>query len=724
MATLARSVPVSQQASRWFWEFLKQELAPYPGRAEIVVRMVIAATLVMIICVTFRIPYGFQGAIYALLVSRESRRATLQSAGTILVVTGIAVAYLLASVWFVISFPLFHFLWIIGTLLLTFYTISVLTNYLAAIAFANLISFGIPFWDRHVSAESNLEDTLRLCLGTLIAVVITAGVELAVVRRRPGDELVLPVTERLSVVESLLACYAEGRAVDPDIEQKIIRLEMLGTSILRRILRRSNYSPEYSANMGAVAALTGRLVDVAATLTQLRFEPSANDQKRFRKLASTVASIRNKLMNHEIPGPVEFDTDEGSSNVPLLGELEHTVALIPQAFADSSSMDEHLPSPGDIPPPALLAPAAFVNPDHLRFALKGCLAASGSYVIYNAIAWPGISTSVTTCLLTALSTIGASRQKQFLRLTGAIVGGFVLGMGSQIFILPYLDSIGGFAVLFVLVTALSAWFMTSSPRLSYFGVQVALAFYLINLQAFAAVTSLTIARDRVVGVLLGLFMMWLVFDQLWSAPAGVEMTRAFVLNFRLLAQLAREPVSNDVRVAIKDSFALRERINAQFDQVRALADGVLFEFGSSRRRDIEMRERIRRWQPQLRTLFLMRIASHKYRLHLPGFELPEAVRVYQREYDLRSAQMLEEMADAIEGKPGHVSAVKDDSSELLERVIQECGGPEVQRLPAVRVNSFVTLLREIDELTASLAKEIGTTFRSGRTVQISESAVP
>ena len=33
------------------------------------------------------------------------------------------------------------------------------------------------------------------------------------------------------------------------------------------------------------------------------------------------------------------------------------------------------------------------------------------------------------------------------------------------------------------------------------------------------------ARDRVAGVFLGLLMMWLIFDQLWSAPASVEMKR-------------------------------------------------------------------------------------------------------------------------------------------------------------------------------------------------------
>jgi multidrug resistance protein MdtO len=104
--------------------------------------------------------------------------------------------------------------------------------------------------------------------------------------------------------------------------------------------------------------------------------------------------------------------------------------------------------------------------DHLKFGLKGGLAASLCYIIYNAIAWPGISTAVTTCLLTALSTVGFSRQKQILRFTGAIVGGFLFGMGAQIGILPYLDSIAEFTVRFVAVTAVGAWFATSSPRLA------------------------------------------------------------------------------------------------------------------------------------------------------------------------------------------------------------------------------------------------------------------
>ena len=173
------SIPDVPRPLTWLWEFLKHELAPYPGRAATVARMVLAATLVMIICNTFRIPYAFLGGIYALLISRESPRATLSSAGTVLLLAAAGVAYVLVSVQFVVSVPLLHFLWIIGSLFLAFYALTVVTNYGAFVGFALVISIAVTIWDRHVSAETNVEDTLRLLLVALIAVVVTAGVELA-----------------------------------------------------------------------------------------------------------------------------------------------------------------------------------------------------------------------------------------------------------------------------------------------------------------------------------------------------------------------------------------------------------------------------------------------------------------------------------------------------------------------------------------------------------------
>jgi multidrug resistance protein MdtO len=115
--------------------------------------------------------------------------------------------------------------------------------------------------------------------------------------------------------------------------------------------------------------------------------------------------------------------------------------------------------------------------------------------------------------------VGSSRQKQIHRITGAIVGGLLFGIGSQVFSVPGLDTISEFTALFVLVTFIAAWFATSSPRLSYFGLQMVLAFYMVHLQEFLPQTSLTIGRDRVAGIALGLMAMWLVFDSLGAQSA-------------------------------------------------------------------------------------------------------------------------------------------------------------------------------------------------------------
>jgi multidrug resistance protein MdtO len=706
VAALAQEIPNVPGPLTWFWEFLKHELAPYPGRAVTVARMVLAATVVMIICNTFRIPYAFLGGIYALLISRESPRSTLNSAGTILAVAATGVLYILVSVQFVISVPLLHFLWNIASLFLAFYTLAVVRNYGASLGFALVISVAVTIWDRHVSGETNVEDTLYLLLVAFIAVVVTSALELAFGRVRPGDDIVLPVADRLAAIHDVLTCYSETRSVDQATEEKAIGAGMLGTSTLRRVLLRSDYSPPYKAQMSGVVALVGRLVDITTALTQISFEPSSFDQEHLRKLAAAVASIRSDLLYRRIPHPIEVNTEDEPHHVPLLREIENTVALIPQAFAGTRTIDEYQ-APSEGKRPKLIAADAFVNPEHFKFALKGCFAVSACYIIYNAIDWTGMAVTVMlTCFSTALSTIGTSRQKQVLRFAGFVTGGLLIGMTSQVFILPYLDSIVGFTVFFILVTALAAWFMTSSPRLSFFGLQVAVVFFVINLQKFARETSLAVARDRVAGVCLGLLGMWLIFDQLWSARASVEMKSVFISTLRLLAQFAREPVSADIPSAIQRTSVLHDTINAQFDKVRSLADGILLEFGPSRRRDLALRDRVRRWQPQLRALFLMRVASLKYRLQLPGFVLPEAVIASLQAYDECSAQMLETIADGLQGKTSQEGAVSADSIAMLEQTLELCRVDQRRLLLSEKGATFVPLLRQIDQLTTRLADEV------------------
>jgi len=235
-------------------------------------------------------------------------------------------------------------------------------------------------------------------------------------------------------------------------------------------------------------------------------------------------------------------------------------------------------------------------------------------------------------------------------------------------------------------------------------LQVALAFYLINLQEFAIQTSLSVARDRVVGVLLGLLMMWLVFDQLWGAPAAVEMKRAFISNLRLLARFAGEPISKDLKVAAESGYSLRDRISKNFDGVRAFADAVLFEFGSSRQQDLAWRSRIIRLQSQLRAIFMIRIALWKYRVQLPGFELPEAMLSAQKAFDDQSAKMLSTIADRMEGKP-LMQVELEPSFEHPEQVRQSWGAGEREVL-APQIEAFLILSRRVHSLETWLNQEI------------------
>jgi multidrug resistance protein MdtO len=199
-------------------------------------------------------------------------------------------------------------------------------------------------------------------------------------------------------------------------------------------------------------------------------------------------------------------------------------------------------------------------------------------------------------------------------------------------------------------------------------------------------------------------MMWLIFDQLWASSATVAMRRTFISNLRSLGQFVREPLPGKDEEWRSDS--LRETINTNLDKVRSLADGVLFELGPTRQRDLALRNRIVQWQPQLRTLFVTRIALVKYRLQLPGFELPEPARVAQQEFDNRLAGMLDGMADRMEGKPPQGTDRVEDAFERLEQRVRNCCSEEPQELVTTKMQTFLALSRSIDNISSSLDKEI------------------
>ena len=133
--TAAHSAPDSSGRFAWLWDLLRDELAPWRGRMALVARMVTASTLIMIVCMTFRIPYGAYAALFALILSRESLRGTAGAVRDFIVGSVLAGAYVVLGALLVLGNAMLRFLWVGATLFLVFYVVSALSSYTAAARF-------------------------------------------------------------------------------------------------------------------------------------------------------------------------------------------------------------------------------------------------------------------------------------------------------------------------------------------------------------------------------------------------------------------------------------------------------------------------------------------------------------------------------------------------------------------------------------------------------------
>jgi multidrug resistance protein MdtO len=709
----------------WLWGLLKQELSPYPGRLWVVGRVTIASTIVMLLVMTFQLPGGYLGAIFTLFLSRENPMATFRAGFRAVAAFLAATAYTAVTVTMMVADPLTHFLWVGISLLLAFYLISIMADYGTAVAFGFMIAGVIPLWDQTtLNVNLRLENTLWITYSVAIGVAVTIVVEYVFRRVHPTTDLTEGIDIRLLTVESVLRSAAVNQALDSEGEKRLLLYTTVGASRLRRLILRSEYSSQFKLEMSAAIALVGRLVDIAGSfhraLAGRGAPPDTADSKRCLRLADQIVGLSRSLLLGQPPEKINLPLEEEPSSLHFLPEMERTVSFIPKAFAGSASVQEFIPTPlDDESRERIFVADALTNLAHLKFALRGTLAAMACYVIYTSIDWPGLSTSLATCFITALSTIGSSRQKQFLRLGGALIGGIVFGMGAQIFILPFLDSIAGFTLLFAVVTAISAWISTASARLSYLGVQLALAFYLINMQEFTIQISLAIARDRVFGVLLGLVSMWLIFDRLWVKSALEEMQTAFARNLEQFAELTEQLLEHDIIKAIKRIRLLRDQINAGFQTVTAQSDAVLFEFGPERQRKLQIREDMRRWQPSVRTLLQLQTTSVQYRVKESIHEIPEALGEARSLFEEDIVRIMRAMANEVSGKPSGVVPDIQMSAARLEqefrRYYKDLGIPL-----SSESSDVIELSESLASVLSPLYKDIHATFAASATAVVGQ----
>lgn len=185
-----------------------------------------------------------------------------------------------------------------------------------------------------------------------------------------------------------------------------------------------------------------------------------------------------------------------------------------------------------------LAKDAFTNPDHVRYALKTTVAAMFCYTLYSLLDWPGIHTCFITCYLVSLDSTAETVEKLALRILGCLIGA-AAGYGAILYLLPDITSIGGLMTVTFLGGLGAAYVAAGSPRISYAGFQIAFAFFLCVVQGPAPAFDLTIARDRVIGILIGNIVTFLVLTQLWPVSVVWRIDPAIAALLRGLGTMAR-----------------------------------------------------------------------------------------------------------------------------------------------------------------------------------------
>lgn len=191
---------------------------------------------------------------------------------------------------------------------------------------------------------------------------------------------------------------------------------------------------------------------------------------------------------------------------------------------------------------SFMAADAFTNPVYQRFALKTTLAAILCYMFYAAIDWQGIHTAMVTCYVASMGTAGDTVHKLTLRIGGCLVGA-AIGMASIIYLMPHMVSVGSLMVLVFAVTLLAAWVAAGSEKISYAGVQIGLAFTLTVLQGFGPTTDFDTATDRIVGILVGNFAVYLVSTLIWPRPVSETIRTTLARATEKIAAIAAVPPS-------------------------------------------------------------------------------------------------------------------------------------------------------------------------------------
>jgi multidrug resistance protein MdtO len=577
--------------------FLTREMRPTPGRLADSVRIVVVVLIVVGIAETFRLPDIALSAYLVLFLSRREAVSTVLSA----LISGIAAVAAIAATIVVFMLSLSEPALRIPLMAVATFGAAFLarTATLGPVFFTGgfIIAYGLTFGDEllglalqpatsgnapqlelpeivFASPEEALVQTLlwlgvaaAMPLGVLIAVNLLTG-------RDPARLLRDALAERLATAARFCA-----REKGAELELEAQAFEgMVGLHKLHNLAGLMRQGRRIPVASGPLIDAIGRLG--LLLLASLRVGEKTRDA--LFPAADFCRSAEHAVRTGEAPSGEPTPIAATGAARPLGDAISHTLNTIAETLT---------PAPAAVPakartaaqsPRRLLAADAFKNPEHVRFALKLTMAVMTCYVIQSLADWPSIGTCVPTCFMVALGTAGETLHKATLRIVGALVGAG-LGLAAILLLMPLMTSLGDLFLLLAPVTLLAAWVGCGSERIAYAGFQIGLAFYLVVLHGTGPTVDMYTARDRIIGILLGNVVIFVIFTTVWPVSVASVVRTNVAKALGQLAALASLGGGADDSI----SPSARPAIGSAFGQAIAQARAVLindrFETSGMRR---------------------------------------------------------------------------------------------------------------------------------------------
>jgi multidrug resistance protein MdtO len=645
-------------------DFFRREMAFSPARLAGTLRFSLTTALATLLLLILQPPpFTIAPSLFILfLVSHDTPFNCFKDVVTCLSSAGIGTAAALCLIAATGNAPLARVLGVaVFTFLATFF-FRASTVPIGALVFGSLSFMVISLWENQIPAER----VLHLSLWPMGTVSIVAGCAVAVDyllnRSDPMPILRREMKVRFEALVELFHLYAT-KADDGRLKSQSSKVRRYATTgqggmqaLLEKVTKRQAYSAPALDNLSAMILMLSRLLDLGAAFG-LHNSFEEHEQARFERIGEALTAAREGHME-------QIKTILGDSPTRMTGELDR----FEQTLHDMGEMME--PSSGKPAQVCLgdrsikarrpwLVPDAFTNPDYLAYGLKLSLSATICYVIYNGLKWPGISTAYFTVLYTGLTTTGATNRKLLFRIIGSTIGGLILGIGCLAFVFPNIESVTPFLLVIAAVSFIGAW-VAGSSYYGYIGLQIVFSFNLLAFEGFSAPDQMTPARDRLLGILLGLIVMFFIFHQVRPERTLDTMRKSLARVLGMEAEIVRQmSLESADAVPSERIIQLRTQVERMVAAVHGFADVVQYEFEPDRTGDMTISQEILD-AVSMSTNLLLSIQAG------PGHVDSDSERTALRVFHESIEKGLQDLACSLEQVPGRGAAPTQRSNELLD----------------------------------------------------------